>query len=704
MDHGSSAARVVNGGRGAASVLLSLTGLTTLAVAQPLLDLLGRNAAFLVAHGVQGTGVVALTGGLTFGLPIAAGAVILGVRRISRRSAVLLHDATIALLATAGILVALRVGGMGSRLLAAGEIALAVCGAAGATLAYHRSSVIRRVVNVSALAAPIALLLFLLATPARTLLVPPRADVGDVDVSRDAAPVVLVVFDELPLSSLLNEDYVVDRTTYPAFAQLADDATFFRNVTGSHSATFEAVPALLSGRYADTDTLPTSALHPTNLFSLLADTYELHALEPLTDLCSGCAPTSRSKADVATLVRDLGVVLLHLVVPDDLAGRLPPLDVGWRDFGDGDDEVLGRERFRERADVALRDDIPADFVTFTREISRSSAPTLHVLHTLLPHRPWRYLPDGRIHLGMADVAVGDHWPRHPWAAAHGLQLHYAQTQFADRLLGRLMRHLEAVGMYEESLLVVVADHGLSLVPGTPTRKVTEETLYDIATVPLFVKVPGQTRGVVSDRPLETIDVVPTILDVIDVHPPQRLDGRSAFEETAPQRETKRLMDPDGRTWEFEASQARVFEAVRRKFELFGRGGEFDLYGLGPPGAEELIGEPIPPRLPTAGGRVVHLARRSEYVDVDPSSPVVPAFVAGRVEGLPGDVAQPVVAIAVNGVIRAVTVADTGTPHHGRFRAMVPPTAFTEGRNEIDVLSFEGSGELAVIPRAPNETG
>ncbi|MCB9388688.1 MAG: hypothetical protein H6512_03630 [Acidimicrobiia bacterium] len=68
--------------------------------------------------------------------------------------------------------------------------------------------------------------------------------------------VVLMIFDELPLSSLLDEAGEVDATMFPNFARLAHTSTWFQNVISVHTETAQAVPAILSG-----DT-PTSAEPP----------------------------------------------------------------------------------------------------------------------------------------------------------------------------------------------------------------------------------------------------------------------------------------------------------------------------------------------------------------------------------------------------------------------------------------------------------
>ena len=71
----------------------------------------------------------------------------------------------------------------------------------------------------------------------------------------------------------------------------------------------------------------------------------------------------------------------------------------------------------------------------------------------------------------------------------------------DRELGLLMRRLRRTGLFDQALLVVVADHGYAFEVGRPGRRlVTETNIDEIAGVPFFVKAPGQTEGEVDDEP------------------------------------------------------------------------------------------------------------------------------------------------------------------------------------------------------------
>lgn len=196
----------------------------------------------------------------------------------------------------------------------------------------------------------------------------------------------------------------------------------------------------------------------------------------------------------------------------------------------------------DRFDAARAvDDQAALFDRYVADIERGEKPTLHLIHTMLPHSPWRYLPDGRSYTN-DEARPGmerGRWLADEWRVAHNYQRHLVQTQMVDHLLGTLLDRLEAQGLYDDAVIVVMADHGISFTPETSLRVLAPETFGEIGAVPFFVKLPGQDGGAVSDAPLELVDVLPTILDAMGGEPLPGLDGRSAFDR-APPRTSKRF--------------------------------------------------------------------------------------------------------------------------------------------------------------------
>ena len=101
-----------------------------------------------------------------------------------------------------------------------------------------------------------------------------------------------------------------------------------------------------------------------------------------------------------------------------------------------------------------------------------------------------------------------------------------EVAFADAQLGRLLDWLRASGKDERTVVLVVGDHGEGL--GSHREEEHGFFIYDYAVrVPLLVRLPrallGGTRVGAQTR---TIDVTPTLLALLGVAPPARLDGES----------------------------------------------------------------------------------------------------------------------------------------------------------------------------------
>ena len=127
-------------------------------------------------------------------------------------------------------------------------------------LVYSRAGIARSCLTVLS-PAPLVFLLFPFASRVNKLVIGGEADASAADVS-GSAPVVMVVFDELPVSSLLRPDGEIDTGRYPSFAALARGSTWFRRTATVHPNSEHAVPAVLTGRWPSADRLPIAADTP----------------------------------------------------------------------------------------------------------------------------------------------------------------------------------------------------------------------------------------------------------------------------------------------------------------------------------------------------------------------------------------------------------------------------------------------------------
>lgn len=96
----------------------------------------------------------------------------------------------------------------------------------------------------------------------------------------------------------------------------------------------------------------------------------------------------------------------------------------------------------------------------------------------------------------------------------------------DHHIGRLIAFLKETGQYDNTLLIVTADHGEMLGDHDTWGKTS---YFDAAFhTPLIIRDPGHPaqHGAAVDHPTESVDITPTILDLIGLTPPDTMDGQS----------------------------------------------------------------------------------------------------------------------------------------------------------------------------------
>jgi len=117
-------------------------------------------------------------------------------------------------------------------------------------------------------------------------------------------------------------------------------------------------------------------------------------------------------------------------------------------------------------------------------------------------------------------------PPPPFSETYKESLYDGEIAYADSVLAGFVSFLKKHAWYEHSIIVVVGDHGEGL--GEHREATHGIFLYDSTThVPLIMKVPNQrTAGRVVKAQVRTLDILPTILDLLHVSLPTRLDGES----------------------------------------------------------------------------------------------------------------------------------------------------------------------------------
>ncbi|MCL1593612.1 MAG: sulfatase-like hydrolase/transferase [Actinomycetia bacterium] len=669
-------------------VIVSIVVLFVLAVAQPLLDLLGRNAEFFLARAAPAIDIVILAILLTVVVPLAIAGVVVGISTLHATTGRIVHYIVLTILAAVLVLQVIDIV-FSSTIGGWWEIAIAVAVGMLIALAYFRFEGFRSAGRFAAIAPLVVIGLFLFTSSTSQLVfaAPAIAEAAEVNVG-NPAPVVMVIFDEFPVASLMDGEGNLQENVYPNFARLASTSTWYRNAVTTQQQSEDAIPAILSGRKASGNQIPTAADHPFTLFTLLADDYDLNVHESVTSLCPEYACTNITRPQVPatqrwrTLVSDLRIVAGHLFLPTDMTRSLPSIDASWANFSrdEGSTDAMIARFQKATYDADRRDAIDR----FTSSIEPQGAePQLSFLHALVPHVPWEYLPSGQKFAsgGVAPGTKSPGWGDDEWLVDQGYQRHLFMAEYADGVLGDILDELETTGEYDNALVVVVADHGVAVRPNIEHRReINDDTIGDIAAVPMFIKLPGQRDGEIDDYRASILDILPTMADALETDVPWATDGISLLDSNRPVRTESEISGTDGTfTFGVDGSEARAI--ARRRIDHFGTDGAF---GLAPPGYAQLLGFDITDVGSDVDARVT-LRNSSVYRDVDPSAPVVPTWVVGTVT-LDSDLQREiVVAIGVNGRVEAVTrsfVSENGAIEIG---AMIPPRSLVAGVNDIELV-------------------
>lgn len=152
-----------------------------------------------------------------------------------------------------------------------------------------------------------------------------------------------------------------------------------------------------------------------------------------------------------------------------------------------------------------------------------------------PHEPWdpprayadRYYPDlgpeGR------DYIFPQLAPQMSAAEAERVKaLYFGEVTFVDHWIGRLTEQLHALRLLDDTLVMVVSDHGTELLDHGRFSKSAPHLFAHNTQLVWFIRHPeGAGRGQAIDAFVQDHDLFPTILDILGL-PPAKVDGQSAW--------------------------------------------------------------------------------------------------------------------------------------------------------------------------------
>jgi arylsulfatase A-like enzyme len=138
------------------------------------------------------------------------------------------------------------------------------------------------------------------------------------------------------------------------------------------------------------------------------------------------------------------------------------------------------------------------------------------IHYMDPHSP--FTPPGPYN-EMFPYLEGDKNSR-------TISLYDGEICFVDAQIGKLLEKLKSLEIYDKTMIIVTSDHGQAF--GEHGDYGHGSTIYqDQLKVPLVVKCPSNYSGApVIDEPVRSIDIVPTILDLLGISSGVTLEGNS----------------------------------------------------------------------------------------------------------------------------------------------------------------------------------
>ena len=120
-------------------------------------------------------------------------------------------------------------------------------------------------------------------------------------------------------------------------------------------------------------------------------------------------------------------------------------------------------------------------------------------------------------------------PTHEWVVKNNewkplVQSYLACVSFVDHQVGKLLDALDNSPAKNNTLVVLYSDHGFHL--GEKERWAKRSLWEDSTRVPLIMAGPGVAQGKVCNKPVQLMDVYPTLLDLTDLKPDPKLEGHS----------------------------------------------------------------------------------------------------------------------------------------------------------------------------------
>ena len=323
--------------------------------------------------------------------------------------------------------------------------------------------------------------------------------VGPVALDEDGHHVFWIIFDEFSLVQSLDRDKF-DVNLVPNLATFSQTSTWYPGARTLSASTKRAIPILLLGRQ-DAEDFAWQFLYnfdSKNYLSSFAENMEVFIFGNYLPYCHAFQEVAeRCQVYLGEGFTSYGHLARHAwdrSVPGELR-----------------DTKLGKTV--RRCILPQSDQLALQGRPITRALSMGQSfdhPTFTFIHEGLPHSPYRFTGNGDLRQIEYD---GGPLQEMSHDELEELQNFYReQITYVDSLFGEFVAQLKAKELYDQSFIVIMSDHGTSFDPQKAGRVLEHE---QVARVPFLIKSPGQTRGVVNPRSIDTSEFFGVLLDQME---------------------------------------------------------------------------------------------------------------------------------------------------------------------------------------------
>jgi hypothetical protein len=251
----------------------------------------------------------------------------------------------------------------------------------------------------------------------------------------------------------------------------------------------------------------------------------------------------------------------------------------------------------------------------------------------------------------------------------------------------MITRMQAAGLWDKSLVMITADHGISFEPGLVQRATDFSNpgqVTDLYSIPMFIKMPLQKTGAVDDCAVTNLDLLPTLLEVTGVKTSLQMEGESLVD-NCPQRELRAMT-----TLKESRMLASSFELVRARSDRYAqwlpREGPVQRIA-GELSAQEILGTTLKTVPSTGVVATWTSAFSSQFDDIKPGvTELAPTFIFGTIDVRDNIPSTTDGLVLIDGKVAGVINELSGVgPGEIEYQVLLDYTLLTPGKRVVSLV-------------------